>query len=97
MTHHTPAHQHWLSVGGSNYSDKDHFPDMGTTQCSVSFTHNKYNHACQQIYIYNFISNLARSLVTSYDIIPVKRTGSRPLLPFCQPKSKGDLIGGLAR
>jgi hypothetical protein len=33
MTHHTPAHlarQHWLSVG-SNYSDKDHFPDMGTT------------------------------------------------------------------
>jgi hypothetical protein len=35
MTHHTPAHparQHWLSVGGSNYSDKDHFPDMGTVQ-----------------------------------------------------------------
>jgi len=32
MTHRSPAHQHWLCVGGSNYSDKDHFPDMGTTQ-----------------------------------------------------------------
>jgi hypothetical protein len=39
-----PARQHWLSVGGSNYSDKDHFPDMGTTQCSLSFSHSKYSH-----------------------------------------------------
>jgi hypothetical protein len=39
MTHHTPAHparQHWLSVGGSNYSGKDHFPDMGTVQLSAA-------------------------------------------------------------
>jgi hypothetical protein len=39
MTRHTPAHparQHWLSVGGSNYSDKDHFPDIGTTQYSLA-------------------------------------------------------------
>jgi hypothetical protein len=51
MTHHTPAHparQHWLSASGSNYSDKVHFPDMGTTQCSLSFAHIKYN-ACIQI------------------------------------------------
>ena len=48
MTHRSPAHparQHWLCVAGSNYSDKDHFPDMGTTQCSLGFAHNKYNHA----------------------------------------------------
>ena len=51
MIQHTPAHparQHWLSVGGSNYSDKVHFTDLGTTQCSLSFAHNKYN-ACIQI------------------------------------------------
>ena len=69
MTHHTPAHparQHWLSVGGSDYSDKDHFPDMGTTQCSLSFPHNKYNHARIQIYLNNFASDLARSLAPSY-------------------------------
>jgi len=35
MTHHTPARQHWLYVGGSNYSDNDHFPDMDTTHCSL--------------------------------------------------------------
>ena len=69
MTHHTPAYparQHWLSVGGSNYSEKDHFPDMGTTQCSLIFVHSKYHHACIQIYLYNFISDLARSLMTLY-------------------------------
>jgi hypothetical protein len=69
MTHHTPAHparQHWLSVGGSNYSDKDHFSDMDTTRCSLSFAHSKYNHACIHIYLYNCISDLARSLMTSY-------------------------------
>jgi hypothetical protein len=33
--------------------------DMGTTQCSLSFVHNKYN-ACIQIYLYNLISDLAK-------------------------------------
>jgi hypothetical protein len=34
-----------LCVAVSNYSGKDHFPDMGTTQCSLGFAHNKYNNA----------------------------------------------------
>ena len=92
MTHHTTARQHWLSVGGSNYSDKDHFPDMGTTQPIY----------VMKVKFYTLPTDLPlqlhiRSGKKSDDIIPVKRTGSRPLFPFCQPKSKGDLTGGLAR
>jgi mRNA-degrading endonuclease YafQ of YafQ-DinJ toxin-antitoxin module len=34
---------------------------------------------------------LIRSCKKSDDIIPVKRTGSRPLFPFYQPNSKDDL------
>jgi hypothetical protein len=85
--YHTPAHparQHWLSVDGSNYSDKDHFLDMGTTQCSLSFAHNKYN-ACIQIYLYNLISGLA------------KKNWFKAVVSLCQPKPKGNLTGGLAR
>jgi hypothetical protein len=42
-------------------------------------------------------SELGKICKKSGDIIPVKRTGSKPLFPFCQPKSKGDLTGDLAR
>ena len=98
MTQHTPAHpasQHKVSVGGLNYSDTDHFPDMGTTQCSLRFDHNEqiqsrlHTDLPLQLHII--------SCKKSDGIIPVKRTGSRPLFPFCQPKFKSDPTGGLAR
>ena len=78
--------------------DKDHFPAMGTTQSVQLLScvrHNKYNHLCIQIYLK--LQLHIKSCKKSDDIIPVKRTGSMPLFPFCQPKSKGDLTGGLAR
>ena len=99
MTHQSPdnhARQHCLCVGGSNCSDKDHFPDIrGTTQCSLSFAHKKYNHA-------TFRSTFTTSYLQILQEVwwrhtSKKITGSRPLVPFCQPKPKRDPTGGLTR
>jgi hypothetical protein len=49
-------------------------------------------------YVYKILKTSSEELSDLVsDIMPVKRTGSRPLFPFCQPKSKDDLTGGLAR
>jgi hypothetical protein len=71
MTHHTPAHparQHWLSVGGSNYSDKDHFPDIGTTQYSLALLITNTTTLAYKSTLATSYQILQRSLVTSYQL-----------------------------
>ena len=96
MTPHTPAHpahQHWLYVGGSNYSDYDHFPDMDTTQCSLIKLCSKQTQPRLQAYLH--LQLHIRSCKKSDDIIPVKRTGSRHLFPFCTCCLKDGSLGGI--
>ena len=97
MTHHTPAHpvrQHWLSCWWVRIFWQRSLPRHGHNSvqlkpCSWQIQPRLHTDLPLQLCI--------RSSKKSDNIIRVKRTGSRPLLPFCQPKSKGDLTGGLAR